>query len=93
MNVFTFPLEKPEDKQKIISLIQDIANMVQAAVTIKDQLCITTNSSRMSLILDQLACGDPEKPMEIERVPRRRGGVRKGKPGPVKPENSSDNRD
>ncbi len=94
MNVFTFPLETAEDKEKIIKLINELAEMVKAAVTVKDQLCITTNSTRLSLILDQLACDDPEKPMQIERTIRRRGGIRKGKPGPVNPENaSSDNRD
>jgi len=92
MNVFTIPLEKPEEKQAFISLINQLAEITKAAYTISDQLCIRTNSTRLSLILDQLACDDPDKPVEIERpVRRRRGGIRKGKPEPVKSESSSDN--
>lgn len=80
MSVFTYPVEDSQEKERITKLINELAQMCKAAVTISDQLCVRTNNSKLAIILDQLACDDPEEPNDLPGQ-RRPAARRKGRRG------------
>ncbi len=81
MSVFTFPLDDTHDREKVMHLVKDLADMVGAAVSVKESLTFVTNNTRLCLILKQIACDDPEHPLVGEGVTRpHRGRQRKVKP-------------
>ncbi len=72
MSVFTYPLDDTSDREKIIQLVNDLADQVGAAVTIKESLTFVTNSTRLALILGHITCDNPEHPLEGQQeTPRR----------------------
>ena len=82
MSAFTIPLDEGQNKEELIELIQKLANLTKAAVTIKDQLCIITNNARLAIILKQIACDDPGVALSLaggEAVDIPKGRGRRGK--------------
>ncbi len=82
MSVFTFPLDDTQDRKKVIDLVNSLAEMVGAAVSVKESLTFVTNNTRLCLILKQIACDDPEHPLvgdADQSAPRRhRARTKKG---------------
>lgn len=73
MNVYILPTENAQERARLARVIQDLAEVVKADVTVKEQLCVRTSSTKLALILRQLACEDPDSTQDLTgRKPRGR---------------------
>jgi len=77
MSVFTFPLDEGQDREKLTALIQELANLTGSAVTIRDQISVCTNSTRLAIILKHLACDDPRDGVTGDGAPVKRRRARR----------------